>query len=123
MAATAGLFNGHLLELSALVGTLFPLVAAFFKQSGFSRRANAIVCIVLAAIAGVITCLANNTFSLHDIIGSALAIYTVAVPFYQGLWQHLGEPTLTHVTSVVKATTEVADPANTLSPAPPNPLH
>ena len=118
------MFDPRLLELSAIVGTLFPLAAALFKQSGFSRRLNTIICVVLAVIAGVITCWQQDRLDPHDIIGSILALYAAAQVFYQGLWQHIGEPSLTHLTSIYKdGAVEQADPANDLSPAPPNPLH
>jgi hypothetical protein len=117
------LANTQLLEISALIGTVFPMIAAFAKQSGFSRRANVIVCVALSIVAGVITSAANGNFSIHNVVGSFIAIYGVATVFYTGLWKNLGEPTLTHITSIYKdGVTEGSDPAVARGAAPPNPL-
>lgn len=93
----------HLVEISALIGSLIPIVVQFTKQDGLSKLWNSIIAVLTCLVAAVITCLAQGQLHPHDVLGSLLAVYTLAVATYHGLWSNI--PLLQEVkerTSIVK---------------------
>lgn len=93
-----------LIRLSAVLGTAVPLVAALVKQDRLSKRANAVIAMLVSLVVAGVSAAAVGHFSFtsgwDDLFGSFIAIYTVAVATYKGFWHPTGiEPALQTATS------------------------
>jgi len=97
-----------LVQLSALVGTVLPLVAAILKQDRYNQRANSLIAIAVAVSAAVITTAARGELTVENLAGSFTAVYTVATAFYHGLWNPTGvAPTVQTKTPLVRKRPEL----------------
>jgi hypothetical protein len=93
--------NLELIQLSALIGTGLPVVAAAVKQDRLSQRANTVVAVLLTVAAAVAVTGYLHLFGGLNLLVAFTATYTTAVAFHHGLWQPTGiAPRLQHLTSV-----------------------
>jgi hypothetical protein len=105
MAATISL-----IQLSALVGAVLPVVVAIGKQDRFSRPANTLVAVAVALAATLVTVAARGRLSAGNVAVSFTVTYISAVAFHHGLWKPTG------VAARVQTRTSVRVPA---PPQPP----
>lgn len=93
----------QLIQVSALLGAVFPLLAAFFKQSGLSKQANTAICVVLAGIESLVLLVSQGQLTAENWSTSFVLLYTTAGASFKNLWQPLGiEGWLKSATSVIK---------------------
>jgi hypothetical protein len=76
--------------LTALIGPAVPLVAAVLKQNRFSRRANALIGMAVAAAAAVVGLAAGHLLGPLNLVVGFVVVYTTALAFQQGLWGPTG---------------------------------
>jgi hypothetical protein len=92
-----------LAQWNALVGFLFPLLAAFLKQSTLSKSVNTAISIAAAVIAAGITTAAAGDLNWENWAISFITLYTVAGTMYANLWKPIGvEEPLQVKTTVVR---------------------
>jgi hypothetical protein len=82
--------NLQLLELSALIGTGLPVVAAVVKQDRFSQRRNTIIAAVVTMAAALIATALRHEVDAGNVSASFTVMYTTAVAFHHGLWKPTG---------------------------------
>ncbi|MDT5036922.1 MAG: hypothetical protein QOE03_2107 [Micromonosporaceae bacterium] len=87
--ADAGI-NLQLLQLSALIGTGLPVVAAVVKQDRFSQRHNTIIAAALTVVTALIATAARHEINAGNLFASFTVMYTTAVAFHHGLWKPTG---------------------------------
>ena len=109
MAATV--VTVDLVEVSALIGAILPVVAAVLKQDRLSQRTNTLIAVAVALVAALVSVAARHQLSPGNVIASFTATYTTAVAFYHGLWKPTG------VAAKVQTRTSV----RRRRPAPPEP--
>jgi hypothetical protein len=91
----------ELVELSALVGTGLPVVAAVLKQDRLGRRANTVIAAGLAMVVAFGVTAAGHELTAVSVLISFTATYTTAVAFYHGLWKPTGvAPAIQRYTSL-----------------------
>jgi hypothetical protein len=87
--ADAGV-NLELVQLSALIGTGLPVLAAVVKQDRFSQRTNTIIAALLAMSTALAVTVFRHELSPENLFTSFTALYTTAVAFHHGLWKPTG---------------------------------
>jgi hypothetical protein len=80
----------NLVQLSAVIGTGLPLVAAVMKQDGLGSKANATIAAAVALAAAVVIVNMRGEFGMGNLVASFTAAYTTAVAFHHGLWKPTG---------------------------------
>ena len=83
-------FNTLLIQLSALVGTLLPLLVAVVQRAhwpGWLRTAIGVVAIIVAS---VITAASQHKLNLNDWAASALTVFLLTKTTYLAVWKPSG---------------------------------
>lgn len=103
-----------LIQVSALLGAVFPLLAALFKQSGLSKKTNTVICVALAGIQSAALLISQGALTPENWGTSFVLLYTTAGATFKNLWQPIGvEGWLKDLTSFVKKEGVVAAPSTT----------
>lgn len=77
-------------QASALVGAVLPIVAAIPKQNHLSYRTNALIVVLVAAAASVLATGVSADLTPLNLATSFALTYTTAVAFDHGLWRPTG---------------------------------
>src|SRR5690348_15249531 len=88
--ARQGELMTDLIQWSALVGVLTPLVLAVIQQPTFPKWARVLVMVVGSCVAAIITASLQGQLDWHRWEHSVIVVATLAVVFYHGGWKKLG---------------------------------
>lgn len=86
-----------------LVGAILPLIVALCKQTGWDKRINSVVALVVYIIAVVLFMVQRQIpFTVEDISQNAAAIVGIGFVAYKMFWDALGvDAAVTEKTTVV----------------------
>lgn len=82
--------TSQLVQLSALVGFLLPLVVSLVKQSGWSVKVQSVVSAVAVGIASLITVWADTGFTWDNWAASLITVFLVSKTSYEHFWKPTG---------------------------------
>ena len=83
-------------DVSAIVAVFVPLLVAVIKRENFSNTANAIIAIVVYAVAGGLAVLVQGqSFDLQNILPSVALFTGTGTIAYQLFWKNWGDPQIT----------------------------
>jgi hypothetical protein len=89
-AAPAGSLNGLLIQLSAAVGFLLPLLVAVIQREHWSKIVRVSVSVAAVVGASVLLCWQQGKLNLHDWSASAFAVYLTTQTTYLAVWKSTG---------------------------------
>lgn len=84
------MLTSQLGQISALVGFLLPLVAAFVMKEDWPNWLKSSVGIAVCIVAGIVTTLAENKFNTKDVLGSVITIFTLTKITYLSVYKPAG---------------------------------
>lgn len=80
----------NLVQWSATVAILVPIIVALLNQRNWSPQVKAFVFVVVSIIAAAITAYFQGDLTGHRWFESALVIVPAAAAFYHGFWKPSG---------------------------------
>ena len=83
-------------DVSAIVAVFVPLLVAVIKREGWPNTVNALIAIVVYAVAGALAVLVQGqSFDLGNIIPSVAIFTGTGTIAYQLFWKNWGDPQIT----------------------------
>lgn len=95
--------SNSLLQLSGLLGVVMPVLVSVIKQDRLSRRANAIIAVVLSVLVAAVTCISRGQLTGANLLGSFITLYVASAASYHSFFGPTGfDATLSKLTSFLK---------------------
>lgn len=88
--------NLSTVDVQGLVAFFIPLLVAVIKRENFPNTVNAVIAIVIYAVAGALAVLVQGqSFDLQNIIPSVAIFTGTGTIAYQLFWKNWGDPQIT----------------------------
>lgn len=95
--------NSTLLQLSALLGLVMPVLVSVVKQDGLPRRINSVISVVITVLAALVTCVTKGELTGSNLLGSFVALYIASAASYHSFFGPTGfDAILSDITSFLK---------------------